>query len=67
MEQKKYPYLGKNIIDGKAYVVMFLDEDNGVVVMNETDNPRIKFGMLAGFDESAFEILPPDECVRLQN
>ena len=63
---KKYPYLGRNFIDGKAYVVLFSEEDMGTVVMNET-NSRIKFGTYGSFDESAFEVLPPNECVRLNN
>ena len=52
---KKYPYLGRNFIDGKAYVVLFSEEDMGTVVMNETNSRRIKFGT------------PPNECVRLNN
>ena len=38
---KKYPYLGRNFIDGKAYVVLFSEEDMGTVVMNETNSRRI--------------------------
>ena len=64
---KKYPYLGRNFIDGKAYVVLFSEEDMGTVVMNETNSRRIKFGTYGSFDESAFEFLPPNECVRLNN
>ena len=64
---KKYPYLGRNFIDGKAYVVLFSEEDMGTVVMNETNSRRIKFGTYGSFDESAFEVLPPNECVRLNN
>ena len=64
---KKYPYLGRNLIDGKAYVVLFSEEDMGTVVMNETNSRRIKFGTYGSFDESAFEVLPPNECVRLNN
>ena len=29
---KKYPYLGRNFIDGKAYVVLFSEEDMGTVL-----------------------------------
>lgn len=64
---KKYPYLGRNYVDGKAYVVLFSDEDMGTVVMNETNSKNIKFGAYGSFDESVFEILPPNECVRLNN
>lgn len=66
LAEKKYPYLGRNHVDGKAYVVLFLEPDFGVVVMNETVG-RIKFGMYGGFAEDRFEPLPPTECVRLQN
>ena len=67
MEEKNYPYLGRNYVDGKAYVVMFLEPDTGVVVMNDTVGTRIRFGMYGGFAEEKFEVLPPDECVRLSN
>lgn len=67
MEEKSYPYLGRNYVDDKAYVVMFLEPDTGVVVMNETVNTRIRFGMYGGFAEEKFEPLPPSECVRLSN
>ena len=62
-----YPYLGRNYIDGKPYVVLFTDEETGVVVMNETNSPDIKFGKIGQFDENSFELLPPDECVRINN
>ena len=62
-----YPYLGRNYINGKPYVVLFTEEDTGVVVMNETDSQGIVFGAIGSFDENSFELLPPDECVRLSN
>ena len=64
---ENYPYLGIKQIDGKSYVVMFTEEDKGVVVMNETDSEKIKFGLIGSFDETEFEKLPPDRCVRLSN
>ncbi len=64
---ENYPYLGIKQIDGKSYVVMFTEEDKGVVVMNETDSEKIKFGLIGNFDETEFEKLPPDRCVRLSN
>lgn len=64
---EKYPYLGINEIDGKSYVVLFLNEEQGVVVMNETESDTIKFGDLKEFDEEKFTPLPPDQCVRLSN
>jgi len=66
MDEKNYPYLGR-YKSKKPYVVLFTEPDTGVVVMNESDSDRIKFGMYASFDEEYFEVLPPDVCVRLQN
>ena len=62
-----YPYLGRNYINGKPYVVLFTEEETGVVVMNETDSQEIVFGTIGTFDENSFELLPPDECVRIIN
>lgn len=64
---KSYPYLGIRQINGKNYVVLFTEEDTGVVVMNETDSEKIKFGLIGSFDETEFEKLPQDQCVRLNN
>lgn len=64
---KSYPYLGIRQINGKSYVVLFTEEDAGVVVMNETDSEKIKFGLIGNFDETEFEKLPQDQCVRLNN
>lgn len=64
---KSYPYLGIRQINGKSYVVLFTEEDTGVVVMNETDSEKIKFGLIGNFDETEFEKLPQDQCVRLNN
>lgn len=64
---KSYPYLGIRQINGKSYVVLFTEEDTGVVVMNETDSEKIKFGLIGSFDETEFEKLPQDQCVRLNN
>ena len=67
MEEKNYPYLGRNYVNGKAYIVLFLEPETGVVVMDDTEGSRIRFGMYGGFAEEKFEVLPPDECVRLSN
>ena len=64
---ESYPYLGIRQINGKSYVVLFTEEDTGVVVMNETDSEKIKFGLIGSFDETEFEKLPQDKCVRLNN
>ena len=63
----EYPYLGRNYVDGKPYVVLFTGEETGVVVMNETNSDDIKFGAIGNFDENSFELLPPSECVRINN
>lgn len=65
--EKVYPYLGRTYVNEKAYVVLFSEEEAGVVVMNETEGTSVKFGMFGTFDESKFEALPPDVCVRLSN
>ena len=64
---ESYPYLGIRQNNGKNYVVLFTEEDTGVVVMNETDSEKIKFGLIGSFDETEFEKLPQDQCVRLNN
>lgn len=63
----KYPYLGINYIDEKPYVVLFTEEEYGVVIMNETNSETVKFGYIGNFDESKFEMLPQDQCVRISN
>ena len=63
----EYPYLGRKILNGKPYVVLFTEPDYGVVVVNETDSESIKFGAIMSFDENSFELLPPNEVVRLNN
>lgn len=64
---RKYPFLGINHIDGKSYVVFFTEPDRGVIVLNETDKEELSFGTVGDFDESQFEFLSPDQCIRLQN
>ena len=64
---ESYPYLGIRQINGKSYVVLFTEEDTGVVVMNENESEKIKFGLIGSFDETEFEKLPQDQCVRLNN
>ena len=62
-----YPYLGRRFVDGKPYVVLFTEPETGVVVVNETDSENIVLGKYMSFDEDSFELLPPEECVRLSN
>lgn len=65
---RKYPYLGKNIKDGKTFVVFFGEENYGMVVMSEIeDNPKLALGTIGDFDESYFELLPNDVRVYIQN
>lgn len=64
---EKYPYLGLKEFDGKKYVVLFTEEDKGIVVMTEFENEDIKFGTIGNFDENDFIFLPQDQCVRLSN
>ena len=65
--EEKYPYLGINQFEGKNYVVLFVEPDRGVILMNETDNDKLKFGTITDFDETQFEVLPQEQCVRLSN
>ena len=48
-------------------MVLFVEPDKGVIVMNETDNDKLKFGTITDFDETQFDVLPQDQCVRLNN
>lgn len=69
MERKKYPYLGKNTISGKTFVVLFTEEDSGVIVASEfNEDEKFAFGKyLINFAEEQFEVLPPDMQVSLHN
>lgn len=69
MENRTYPYLGRNNINGNDIVVLFTDEDSGVIVMSEfgKDN-KFAFGKYyENFAEEQFEVLPPDLQVSLSN
>lgn len=69
MEEKvNYPYLAKREYKGNEYVIMFTEENYGVVVMSDIkDNESLRFGKMGDFDEKLFTILSPDQCVRLSN
>lgn len=68
MAEKNYPYLAKNTIDGKSYVVFFSEENYGTVVMSEiTNNPNLAFGAIGDFDENVFEVLDPEIQVSIHN
>ena len=68
MENKNYPYLAKNTVEDKTYVVFFSDENYGTVVMSEiTDNPDIALGAIGDFDENIFEVLDPEIQVSIHN
>ena len=62
-----HPFLGVKYLNGKPYVVLFDKEDNGMVVLNATDNEDIKYGTYGEFDEGSFEMLPDDMFVRITN
>lgn len=68
MEEKKYPYLGKRNYKGQDYVILFTEENYGVVVMSEIEDVEsLKFGKTGDYDEKMFDFLEPDKCVRLSN
>lgn len=69
MEDRVYPYLGRNKVDGKDIVVLFTDEDCGVVVMSKFEKgSKFAFGKyIENFAEEQFEVLPPDLQVSLSN
>ena len=66
--EKEYPYLAKNTVGDKTYVVFFSAENYGTVVMSEiTDNPDIALGAIGDFDENIFEVLDPEVQVSIHN
>ena len=68
MTEKEYPYLAKNTVGDKTYVVFFSAENYGTVVMSEiTDNPDIALGAIGDFDENVFEVLNPEIQVSIHN
>ena len=68
MSEREYPYLAKNTVGDKTYVVFFSKENYGTVLMSEiTDNPDIAFGAFGDFDENAFEVLNPEIQVSIHN
>ena len=68
MTEKEYPYLAKNTVGDKTYVVFFSAENYGTVVMSEiTDDPDTALGAIGDFDESVFEVLSPDVQVSIHN
>ena len=68
MTEREYPYLAKNTVGDKTYVVFFSAENYGTVVMCEiTDNPDIALGAIGDFDENVFEVLDPEIQVSIHN
>lgn len=64
----RYPYLGiTKTDDEKSVVVFFTERDKGVVVSNETEDERYKFGKYDEYDEDIFVYFPQNQCVRLNN
>ena len=68
MSEREYPYLAKNTVGDKTYVVFFSEENYETVVMSEiTDNPDIALGAIGDFDENVFEVLNPEIQVSIHN
>lgn len=68
MVEREYPYLAKNTVGDKTYVVFFSEGNYGTVVMSEiTDNPDIALGAIGDFDENVFEVLDPEIQVSIHN
>lgn len=68
MTEREYPYLAKNTVGDKTYVVFFSEENYGTVVMSEIiDNPDIALGAIGDFDENVFEVLDPEIQVSIHN
>lgn len=69
MDNRVYPYLGRNNVNGKDIVVLFTDEDSGVIVMSEFDkDDKFAFGKyFENLAEEQFEVLPPNLQVSLSN
>ena len=68
MNEREYPYLAKNTVGDKTYVVFFSEENYGMVVMSEiNDNPDIALGTIGDFDENVFEVLNPEIQVSIHN
>lgn len=62
------PYLGICETEWGNYVVLFTDDDEGVIVQSSvTNKPHLQFGKYGGFDENSFRILSPDQQVTLRN
>ena len=65
LQNSRYPYLGKKVVNGNTFVVMFCSEDYGFVVVSNSD--ELKIGTVGEFDESQFAVLEPEEKVTLSN
>ena len=66
-ENKSYPYLGRRVFDGKQIVIFFLRKNYGVVVTSDDTVQGLSFGTIGDFDETYYEYLDKDLCVRLSN
>jgi hypothetical protein len=68
-----YPYLGFKVVNDKNNVVFFTSENQGVVVLDETNIEGMTFGTNSEFNEEEYDFLPDNDgngnelCVRLSN
>ena len=62
-----YPYLGQKIVDDKIVVVMFTSENEGTVILNETELDKYRFGLHTEFTEEEFDFFPIEKVVRINN
>ena len=62
-----YPYLGLKIKDKKNNVVFFTSENRGVVVLDETGEENMMFGLNGEFNEDKSDFLSPEIQISIAN
>lgn len=62
-----HPFLGIKKTSEGSYVVLFYEEDMGIVVQTEINNEDLYLGYHGEFDENSFEFLEPETDVILNN
>jgi hypothetical protein len=68
----EYPYLGYKVFvneqnEDKNVVIMFTSENEGTVIVDETNYPEYKFGKHGKFPEDEFDFLPPSIGITTHN